>query len=164
MMKRNKGFTLIELLSVIIILAVIALITTPIVLNVIENAKNSAAKDSAYGLLDSARLYYIESQLDTEKSISGNLIEKINVSGRKPDSGIIYINNNGQISLSVIYDKICFIKDYSDIDLTETKDLKKCNNEKINATEINYTNPNSNCDSVSCVLDELYERMNSNEN
>ena len=75
----------------------------------------------------------------------------------------VYINNKGEIALAVVYDKACFTKNYEDADLTEIKDLKKCNNEKINATEINYTNPNSNCNSVSCVLDELYERMNSNE-
>ena len=56
-MKNKKGFTLIELLAVIIILAVIALIATPIVLNVVDNARKSANKDSAYGLLDSAKLY-----------------------------------------------------------------------------------------------------------
>ena len=33
----KKGFTLIELLAVIVILAVIALIATPMILNVIEN-------------------------------------------------------------------------------------------------------------------------------
>ena len=43
----KKGFTLIELLAVIIILAVIALIATPVVLNVVENARVEAAKNSA---------------------------------------------------------------------------------------------------------------------
>ena len=38
----KKGFTLIELLAVIIILAIIALIATPIVLNVINDARKSA--------------------------------------------------------------------------------------------------------------------------
>ena len=42
-MKNNmKGFTLIELLAVIVILAVIALITTPIVLGIINDAKEAA--------------------------------------------------------------------------------------------------------------------------
>ena len=36
---RKKGFTLIELLAVIVILAVIALIATPIILNIIEKIK-----------------------------------------------------------------------------------------------------------------------------
>ena len=127
-MKNKKGFTLIELLAVIIILAVIALIATPIVLNIVDNARKSANKDSAYGLLDSAKLYYMESLLDESKSLSGNLIDKINVSGRKPDdSGTVYINNKGEIALAVVYDKVCFTKNYEDTDLTESDDIENCN-------------------------------------
>ena len=125
-MKNKKGFTLIELLAVIIILAVIALIATPIVLNVIDNARKSANKDSAYGLLDSTKLYYMESLLDESRSLSGNLIDKINVSGRKPDSGTVYINNKGEIALAVVYDKVCFTKNYEDTDLTESDDIENC--------------------------------------
>ena len=44
---KNNGFTLIELLAVIIILAVLALIATPIVLNVVDDAKKSAAQSEA---------------------------------------------------------------------------------------------------------------------
>ena len=47
----QKGFTLIELLAVIVILAVIALIATPIVMNSIEEARKSAAKNAAYGVI-----------------------------------------------------------------------------------------------------------------
>ncbi len=43
----KKGFTLIELLAVIIILAIIALIATPIILNVIEDARKNAGKSEA---------------------------------------------------------------------------------------------------------------------
>ena len=52
----KKGFTLIELLAVIIILAVIALIATPIVLNVVDNAKESARKSSIAGYADAMKL------------------------------------------------------------------------------------------------------------
>ena len=49
-MKRNKkGFTLIELLAVIVILAIIALIATPIIMGVIEDARKGANKDAALG-------------------------------------------------------------------------------------------------------------------
>ena len=54
-MKKN-GFTLIELLAVIIILAVIALIATPIVLNVVDSAKESARKSSVAGFADAMKL------------------------------------------------------------------------------------------------------------
>ena len=43
----KKGFTLIELLAVIIILAIIALIATPTILNVIEDARISAGRSEA---------------------------------------------------------------------------------------------------------------------
>ena len=46
--KRNKnmkkGFTLIELLAVIVILAIIALISTPMILGIIEKAKKRGAE------------------------------------------------------------------------------------------------------------------------
>ena len=58
----KKGFTLIELLAVIVILAVIALIVTPIVTGIIAQAKESAnarsveghIKDMEYAMLESA--------------------------------------------------------------------------------------------------------------
>ena len=43
---KNKGFTLIELLAVIVILAIIALIAIPIVLNIINDARESGYKRS----------------------------------------------------------------------------------------------------------------------
>lgn len=63
-MKQNKkGFTLIELLAVIVILAIIALIATPIILNMINDAKKSAAKDSAYAYQDAAEKYVVMHQM-----------------------------------------------------------------------------------------------------
>ena len=44
---KNKGFTLIELLAVIVILAIIALIATPIILGIINDARKEAKKRSA---------------------------------------------------------------------------------------------------------------------
>ena len=46
------------------ILAIIALIATPLILNIIEKARKNAFLDSAYGIVDSARLYYTEGLLD----------------------------------------------------------------------------------------------------
>ena len=40
---KRKGFTLIELLAVIVVLAIIALIATPIVMNTIKNAQKGTA-------------------------------------------------------------------------------------------------------------------------
>ena len=65
-MKSNqKGFTLIELLAVIVILAISALIATPIILNIVSKARKSAAADSVYGIMKAMELKYVESMLDT---------------------------------------------------------------------------------------------------
>ena len=46
-MKNRNGFTLIELLAVIVILVVLALITVPLIMNVVKKSRMSAAKNSA---------------------------------------------------------------------------------------------------------------------
>lgn len=55
---KNKGFTLIELLAVIVILAIIALIATPIVLGIIEDSRNSAKVNSAQFMVDGVQTAY----------------------------------------------------------------------------------------------------------
>ena len=70
---KKKGFTLIELLAVIIILAIIALIATPIILNVIDDARKSAGKSEASMILSGINNYCatsaMKSQLDETEDI-----------------------------------------------------------------------------------------------
>ena len=102
-MKKNKGFTLIELLAIIVILAIIAVITVPIILNVIDNAKQGTAKDSAYGYKDAISKYYVSGMLEensiqlngTYNVVDGKLGEyDIPFSGTKPTSGYLIYKNN----------------------------------------------------------------------
>ena len=60
----KKGFTLIELLAVIVILAIIALIATPIVLNIIDDAKKESELRSAEFYLKSLELSIAQATLD----------------------------------------------------------------------------------------------------
>ncbi len=57
MKKLKSAFTLIELLAVIIILAIVALIATPIILDVIEDAKISAGRSEANMILGGINNY-----------------------------------------------------------------------------------------------------------
>ena len=97
---RKKGFTLIELLAVIVILAVIALITIPMILGVIEKSRKAAFKDSVYGIIESADLY-IASNLgvsDNEFICNGKKCyadeQELKFKGEVPISGTILIENN----------------------------------------------------------------------
>ena len=50
-LRKKNAFTLIELVAVLVIMAIIALIVTPLVMNIIRSARTSADKRSidAYG-------------------------------------------------------------------------------------------------------------------
>ncbi|MBP3920663.1 MAG: prepilin-type cleavage/methylation domain-containing protein, partial [Bacilli bacterium] len=49
-----------ELLAIIVILAIIAVITIPIILNVVDNAKRGSVIDSAYGYKDAIHKFYVQ--------------------------------------------------------------------------------------------------------
>lgn len=115
-MKNNKkGFTLIELLAVIVILAIIALIAVPQVLKILNNARRSAAEDSAYGILESAEsyvaTYMMKNQGDWEGPMvfecngskcetTGDKPEALDFKGTKPKSGAITLDANGEATIS----------------------------------------------------------------
>lgn len=63
---RKKGFTLIELLAVIIILAIIALIATPIILDVVDDAKKSARLSEANMIYSGITNYCSVEQIKSE--------------------------------------------------------------------------------------------------
>ncbi len=111
---KKKGFTLIELLAVIVILAIIALIATPIVMNVIENSKKGAAERSAENYLRAVELAIANEILSNGNLndglynimpngniCSGGLNENscigreivVSVNGQKPISGIVNIED-----------------------------------------------------------------------
>ncbi|MBR3199104.1 MAG: prepilin-type N-terminal cleavage/methylation domain-containing protein [Bacilli bacterium] len=125
MRQNQKGFTLIELLAVIVILAVIALIATPIILNVVSDARKKAAADSAYSTIKAVELafskalttenpptsLYVQfSTSDTkgyiikEKSSDSSQLTGITVdiSGTKPTAGSITIDSNGNVTVGTL--------------------------------------------------------------
>ena len=96
MKNKKKGFTLIELLAVIIVLAIIALIATPIIFNVIENAKIKSLENSCYGVIDAVRTKYAEGLLNSENGLvdlTGD-VKDLTIAGEHPYMGTWEIDNS----------------------------------------------------------------------
>jgi len=107
---KKRGFTLIELLAVIVVLAIIALIATPIVMNVIKNAQKGATERSAERYLSAVETAIATDRLENgqiadgtyEVNEDGNLVlgEKtltVEVSGDRPEAGSKVAIENGQV-------------------------------------------------------------------
>ncbi len=108
MKDKMKGFTLVELLAVIIILAIVALVTTPAILNVINNSRLEGAKDKTWGAIDAVKLAYTQSQTIDNHDVVDNpkvtftsktaddsetvLGRKATMSGEHPSKGSISID------------------------------------------------------------------------
>ena len=120
MKNKTKGFTLIELLATIVILAIIALIATPIVLNLINTARKGAFARSAEGVLSASKLYYSSSLLEniTPGTINFkcNNKECITDKGTKLDidgnmgTGSITVKEDGKIFFTLTNNKYCAVK------------------------------------------------------
>ena len=68
----KKGFTLIELLAVIVILAVIALIATPMIMGVINEARRGSLERTYENIEHTAELYFFdkyEGKLNTDPTV-----------------------------------------------------------------------------------------------
>ncbi len=60
----RKAFTLVELLTVIVILAIIALITTPIIMNIVELSNKATSVERVNGYVRAVTNYLIMNVVD----------------------------------------------------------------------------------------------------
>lgn len=131
----KKGFTLIELLGVIVILAVIALITAPIIFNVIKSSREKAFIDTGYNIINAAKQYQTRnSGKNIDLDFIANYgtkenIDKIELKGDLPNSGSFHINENGKSELRLWNDKagICITKTLNAKKITIDRTLTKEN-------------------------------------
>ena len=146
-MKKN-GFTLIELLAVIVILAIIALIATPIVLSIIDDTKQSAMLRSAEMYITGVEHSVMKENMNsggnfrpTECSTVNGSVEcdgkpaiAVEVNGEVPKDGSIIKFENGKIvevrlvytTATIIMDadkKLVFAEDVEDTPGTNEKTL-----------------------------------------
>ena len=109
----KKGFTLIELLAVIVILGIIAVITTPLIMGVIEDARKNSAIQSVNGLLEAGEQYQIEGMMDgTIKNEINLTSDDLDIKGSKPESGTLLIDTEGNMSIIAKYGDYCIEKKF----------------------------------------------------
>ena len=87
---KKRGFTLIELLAVIVVLAIIALIATPIVMNVIGNVQKGAAERSAERYVAAVETAIATDMLTNERIKDG--IYKVDENGNLTSEGKVVLN------------------------------------------------------------------------
>ncbi len=161
----RKGFTLIELLAVIVILAVIALIATPLVMHVIDDSKKAALKDSAYGVLEAASLYYVrnsedisvkEFTLEDGKFVSDE--ETLAVKGKLSGTGNLIITKNGELTLCLNSDNNYAYKNYdTSVVTTGSGDVCKIENNFLINKYVSYLASNGSS------IDGYYTKEQINE-
>ena len=141
---KKKGFTLIELLAVIVVLAIIALIATPIVMNTIEKSKKGAAERTADNYIDAVETTVATKRLDgnilegtytinDKGNLEGNGLTEplvIEMNGNKPSGGTITIKD-GQVT----NDSTMTVGDY---DVAYSEDKNKYEASKTTTSTIVY--------------------------
>ena len=105
----KKGFTLIELLAVIVILAVIALIATPIMLGIINDAKKDAAQQSINLYAKSIETEFMLQSLKANsaatlpssgtKDVDASILNAVDMKN-KPTCTSVTIDSKGVVTLS----------------------------------------------------------------
>src|SRR5574344_1136846 len=128
-MKREfkKGFTLIELLAVIVILAIIALIVTPIITDLIKNAKAAADLRSAEAYVKAGENYYAEATLDTNKYnlLGTNVIDSLELNNNVA-TGFVIVNNDGNVEMSIKINNKCYVKSSTATEVVVSDDVDTC--------------------------------------
>ena len=131
-MKKN-GFTLIELLAVIVILAIIVLISTPTILEIIEKSKLNAAEISAQNYADALEQQMVANEINGGVSLEdGNysvqyLNSNLNIvmEGDQPDDGTVIISNQKVKGFSFTFNDISVQKSALDGKISTTKETNK---------------------------------------
>lgn len=138
-MKKENGFTLLELLAVIIILAMILLIATPIVLNILSDSKKSTFERSVNHLISTADDYYASNQLEindtivfdfTNRNGQGANGEELDFSGVAPRDGKLILYKNGDIAVALSNGTYCGMQQLTDSKVTILEDIDNCSIEE----------------------------------
>ena len=154
-MKKEKGFTLIELLAVIIVIALIATIVTPSVIEYVNSAKNTSYNLLIQNTISASKTYYEECEYgdlsDSSKyksyacQINGSTITT--TLGALANTGMLSVNNvdpNDKNKKIVINPKDNTDISSCNITITKTVDTNYKVTYNITSTNCSYINGSIN--------------------
>ena len=123
-MKNKNAFTLVELLGVIVVLTILALITIPIISNVINDVRIKALQNSAYGLVEASNLYYVQKEVNSnirfDKNDSKDTLKELSYKGVVKE-GTVIIDKIGQVTVCITDGKNSAYKNYNESKVTTIK-------------------------------------------
>lgn len=108
---RKDGFTIVELLAVIIVLALIAAITIPVITHIIGDVEDNTTTRSMENLEKAVKNYYYNNKLKNgNKTIiftcgngsCTNGADKLNIEGDSPESGTVTVDGEGRVTFESI--------------------------------------------------------------
>ena len=129
----KKGFTLIELLAVIVILAIIGVITVPIIGNVIEESKKEALEASVRGIVDATDYFAISNdgvyEFIFDENNKGVTLkgDSLDYTGSVDAKGKLILDREGNISLCLMNEKYYAYKNYNSGIVIGDRSKDSCN-------------------------------------
>ncbi len=128
----KRGFTIAELLAVIIVLAIIMLIVTPVLISTLDTFRKNTLQNSAHGLITAGKQEKELNKIDGVheelifKYENGELIsnKKLNYKGKSPQSGLLVLNEDDEIGLAIWDGKYCAVKKGDSSLVTVSKKVK----------------------------------------
>lgn len=144
---KQKGFTLIELLGVIVILAIIAVIATPIIIGVIEEVRKDSFTRSVELVVSATDINMVDKSYKKEYVYyvsNGVISDNVKVEHIENMNGNIAYNKEGKVSYVLHNKEYCVQKDF----LNDAVEITKYNKETcktkvaitsyINGTEVYF--------------------------
>ena len=134
----KKGFTLVELLAVIVILGLVATITSPILIGLIGDSRESAFKSSLTGVKKAIENDYSDNGFDTKRKYyyggyengtggtstrklkvkkADGSFEEIVMSGEINGKGLGTVSTSGSIAVGIFTDEFCGLVKGNDVDV-----------------------------------------------
>lgn len=118
---KEKAFTLVELLAVIVVLGILLIIAVPRISDAVNVSKKKSFEISVKSLEKELKSLYIKDNFNISKNGKSYVItnkafvgETLDVKGEIPDSGNLYIDEEGKTAFIIKKNNLCAVKDFYD--------------------------------------------------